>query len=468
MTHKQSKTWRNLGSAGLSWCRRDVLLASLVLVVALHAAPPAGKPKKTAADIDWPKPSRPPGTVTVKCERPTEKEWDPLLTKFRESLGAEFAKMIAAAEAFAKAPPAKPAFRVSPSTTPLTPGATDAPEGKTGVPPVDRQGQAGVPPVGQQQNARSGKTPEEQAGRLSSVEAGRLSSPAGFIRAIDIVRIPVLTGGPLDAKLASLRRQLDLLGQDGYPLAVWEIVDLPAPEKLNEWADKCFAVFARPPILMLGWHISNGVILPERQSMTAFLARYAGRCHSIILTGEELNTQYYGRADGGLVLDYFRYWLGVIRQANPETFVWLRIDEMIFEPNDRQLAWTRGLLPLTDGLNYQIAHGGAPLQAGQPVSEQFGRVLKFVRETDGRTAAGPGQAPRVRPVLPGGFVYGIVPDKRQPAGAGIARAAPAIAAYEKWVGREGFTGYIRFVGYLPESPQAMLAGRELSEATGKQ
>jgi hypothetical protein len=69
--------------------------------------------------------------------------------------------------------------------------------------------------------------------------------------------------------------------------------------------------------------------------MREFLDHWAAKSHSIIITGEELNTQFYAPEDGGKALDFLDYWIGVIRTVSPKTFVWCRIDEQLKRKNGR-------------------------------------------------------------------------------------------------------------------------------------
>ena len=407
------------------------LLAALLLLpfsTVTSAAPAtSAKRPKTAKDIKWPKPSQKPGTVTFKSNRPTEREWAPVLQRFRAETGPAFDAMIQLAEQSAQQLKAPRTWR---TTYPSPPEPA-----KAGQDVKDRENVGGGTTRRPPEPAHGPQKPAS-----TSVPAPTATPP--LLKAIDIVRIPILTGEKLDAKLNTLRRQLNTMEAQGYDTAVWEITDLPPAEDLDEWSGKCFAGFPRPPILMLGWHISKGKILPSPASMRAFLQGCGARCHSVMHTGEELNAQFYAEPDGGEALPFFAYWIGIIRKASPDNFVWARIDEVLHRKNSRQSAWLEALLPISDGVIYQVAHGTSSTRRG--VSSQF----KELRTQKARLEKQSGPTP----LLLGGFSLNAV----SPTDAG--RAAAALQPYGEWLRKQRLQGHVRFVGYLPSDPRSQLLG----------
>jgi hypothetical protein len=386
-------------------------LAATVLAAPLtvHAQQVAAAPK--GADIRWPTPSQPPGTVTYRSKYPTEAAWDSALARFAEERGNAFQAMADAARHYAD-------------------GSGEAP----------------------------------RAALLSAAVHG-VSPPSTLplLRAVDIVRLPVLPVEEMAPHLALVRRQLEALKSEGLTRAVWEITDLPKADALAAWADACFTAFPQPPILMLGWHLDNGHISPAHDPALRFIEACAPRCHSVMITGEELNTQFYGIADGGQALPFLRYWIGALRSRAPGALLWCRIDEMTTSqrPNARQEAWTRELLPLCDGLVYQVNHGGRDVSEGRRVSEQFQAVERVVAD---QRRAGTHPPRRAKdsswPVLLGGFVVMRAAPPGHP-GFGVAGMAAELGAYEAWLGKGGVAGYIRYVGMLPGSPAAELVAGSL-------
>ena len=399
--------------------RLRVGVAVVALAAAAMAADPASAPP-TAADIKWPKPSQKPGTVKFVSRYPTEDAWDPALDRFRKDVGqAEFARRLAVAAEFAAKRTALPAFR-------------------TGAPAT-----AAVPAPG--------------------AAAAAAPAAADLLRAIDIVRIPLLTGEELDAALTKLTGQLRALEADGYGTAVWEITDLPAPGKgLQEWSAKGLAAFPRPPILMLGWRVAKGKLQPKPDAMDAFLRLTAGRCHSLMLTGEEFNTQYYGEADGGRALDFQAWWLGFVREVSPDTFVWARIDEVVYRPNNRNQAWVTRLCPLVDGIAYQAGHDA--LMPDYGIGIQVGQLRRNIARAQAPATGAAKTAPPAVPLLVGGFreVRETDPDEPLPESVRAQSPGAEIPGYEQWLRDHQVCGYIRFVGYPPKQPYAYLLSRPLA------
>jgi len=382
------------------------LLASVVLAgaAALAAEPP--RAAQTPPDIRWPTPSQPPGTVSHYSKHSTEAAWDPALRRFAQERGNGFQAMAEEARRYAAGPGEAPTADLSP-----TPGAGVA-----------------------------------------------APSPAVLLRAVDIVRLPVLPSEEMAAHTARLHSQLEALRPGGFGRAVWEVTDLPADDQLPAWTNACLAAFPQPPILMLGWHLDGGRVAPAHDPAAQFLQLCVPRCHSVMITGEELNSQFYAAADGGLALPFLRYWIGVLRSRSPKAFVWCRIDEMVASqrPNSRQGAWARELLPLCDGLAYQANHGARDVDSGHRVSEQFQAVEGVVADL-GRTAVHPPRRDRGSPwpVALGGFSVVRAAHPSLPA-FGMARLATDLRAYESWLAAQHFVGYIRYVGVLPAAPVADL------------
>lgn len=212
-------------------------------------------------------------------------------------------------------------------------------------------------------------------------------------------------------------------------------------------------------MLMLGWNLRNGAIRPDPDRAEAFLRACAARCHSVMITGEELNTQYYATEDGGLALPFFRYWIGVLRTAAPDTFVWARIDETINRGNRRNLRWLESLLPVTDGVAYQVAHStGAPRNH---LSRQFMELRRHWDEIETEARERGEAVPERPPLLVGGFSQPVA----LPAGFGQATrraAGRSRTEYETWLRGRGIAGYIRFVGFLPDSPVAELLSMQVA------
>jgi hypothetical protein len=362
-------------------------------------------------DIRWPTPSQPPGTVTFHSRYPTESAWDPALAQFAQERGPAFQEMADAARQFAES--AGRAARAE-----LTPGR------------------------------RRGTEPPTQA---------------KLLRLVDIVRLPVLPVADMAPHVKRTRSQLEALRKGGFGQAVWEITDLPADESLGDWADACLAAFPQPPLLMLGWHLDNGRIAPAHDPAVRFLEACAPRCHSVMLTGEEFNTQFYATPDGGRALPFLRYWTGILRSRAPRAFLWCRIDEMVSSqrPNARQETWTRELLPLCDGLAYQVHHGAEDVRDGRRISQQFQAVERVVADLR-RTGARPPRQDRdcPWPMLLGGFVAMRAAVPGQPT-FGVARLAGELKAYEEWLAAQGLAGYIRYVGMLPAEPVAELVACSL-------
>ena len=383
--------------------------ALLAAPVPLHAQAAAAAPD--APEIRWPTPSQPPGTITYRSKHPTESAWDPALAQFAQGCGDAFQAMADAARRYADSAAAAPKADLSPTT-----------------------GEGIAPP-----------------------------SAVPLLRVVDIVRLPVLPVEEMAAPVARARAQLEALRRGGFGRAVWEVTDLPADDLLAGWADACLAVFAQPPILMLGWHLDNGHIVPAHDRALRFLETYAPRCHSVMITGEEFNTQFYAAADGGKALPFLRYWIGALRSRAPGGFLWCRIDEMVTSqrPNARQEAWTRELLPLCDGLAYQVNHGAPDVRDRRRVSEQFQAVERVVADLR-RTGAHPPRRARDSswPVLLGGFVVVRAAPPGLPA-FGLAGMAAELQSYESWLGKENIAGYIRYVGMLPAEPVAELVAFSL-------
>jgi len=288
-------------------------------------------------------------------------------------------------------------------------------------------------------------------------------SEAKLLRLVDIVRLPVLPVADMAPLLERVGDQLGALRKGGFDRAVWEVTDLPEEGALAEWSDACLKVFPRPPVLMLGWRLDNGRIAPAPDVTMRFIERCAPRCHSVMLTGEELNTQFYRAADGGLAVPFLRYWVGVLRSRAPRAFVWCRVDEMVASqrPNGRQETWTRELLPLCDGLAYQVHHGAQDVQGPRRISEQFQKVEHVVSELSRDGSHPPRQDNDAHwPVLLGGFVTMRAAAPGIP-GFGVDRMAAELKAYEGWLAAEGIAGYIRYVGMLPAAPAPELVGCSL-------
>ena len=379
----------------------------------LHAQAAAAAPK--APEIRWPTPSQPPGTITYRSRYPTETAWDPALAQFAQERGAAFRAMADAARHYADSAGAAPKADLSPTT-----------------------GEGIAPP-----------------------------SAVPLLRVVDIVRLPVLPVEEMATPVARARAQLEALRRGGFGRAVWEVTDLPADDLLAAWTDACLVVFAQPPILMLGWHLDSEHIVPAHDLALRFLETCAPRCHSVMLTGEELNTQFYGAADGGKALPFLRYWVGALRSRVPGAFLWCRIDEMVASqrPNARQEAWTRELLPLCDGLAYQVNHGARDIGAARRVSEQFQAVERVVADLL-RTGAHPPRRARDSswPMVLGGFVVVRAAPPELP-DFGLAGMAAELQAYESWLGKGGIAGYIRYVGMLPAEPAAELVAFSLPGRT---
>ena len=388
------------------------VLVATPLAVRAQPAPPAPK----AADIRWPTPSQQPGAVTYRSKHPTEAAWDPALADFARERGNACQAMTDTARHYADS---------------------------------------------------SGEAPRAV---LLPAAAKDISPPSAvpLLRVVDIVRLPVLPLDELAPHLALVRSQLEALRSAGLERAVWEIVDLPAEAALAAWAEACLAAFPQPPVLMLGWHLESGHIAPAHDPALRFIEAYAPRCHSVMLTGEEFNTQFYGAADGGQALPFLRYWVGALRSRAPGAFLWCRIDEMTASqrPNTRQEAWTRELLPLCDGLAYQANHGARDVAAGRRVSEQFQAVERIVADLR-RTGTHPPRRARdsAWPVVLGGFVALRAAPPGQPS-FGVAGMAAEVVAYEAWLGTQGIAGYIRYVGMLPAAPAPELVASRLPGPAG--
>ena len=441
-----------------------VLAALLLPFTAVTGAPAAStKRPKTAKDIKWPKPSQKPGTVTFKSRYPTEAAWNPLLERFRTETGPAFDAMIKLAEQSAQQLKTPRTWRTTHPSPPAPAKAGQGAKDNENVGGGTTRRLLEPAPAGQDAQDREnvGGGTRRRPPAPATGQSGP-DTPPPLLKAIDIVRIPTLTGEKLDAKLATLRRQLSVLEAEGYDTAVWETTDLPVADDLDAWAGKCFATFTRPPILMLGWHISKGKILPSPPAMATFLQRYASRCHSIMHTGEELNTQYIADPDGGPSLPFFSYWIGVIRKASPGTFVWARIDEVLHRRNERQTAWLEHLVPLTDGVCYQVSHSPLDVRRGREVSRQFAVVLEHRKDTAAtRTGARETGQPGSYPLLLGGFWQGIPVVSGYPDW-GRAGATKTLGEYESWLRDHGIQGHVRFVGFLPAKPEPDLIGREIA------
>ena len=181
--------------------QRDDPQRKKIAVVAVTRAAPATSSRrpKTAKDIKWPKPSQEPGTVTFKSRYPTEEAWNPLLKRFRTETGPAFDAMVKLAEESAQQLKSPRSYR---TTHPTAPSAEIGGGGATAKSP------AGGTKPGRDQPA---------AGTPVAADA-----PPPLLKAIDIVRIPLLTGEKLAAKLNTLRRQLSVLEIEGYDYAVWD------------------------------------------------------------------------------------------------------------------------------------------------------------------------------------------------------------------------------------------------------
>jgi hypothetical protein len=385
----------------------------LLVAVGVLAAPLSvrAQPAPATPAIQWPTPSQPPGTVTFHSRHPTEAAWDPALAQFAQERGTAVEEMAAAARQYAQS-------------------AGRAP--KAALAPGRRRGT--FPP-----------------------------SAAKLLRIVDIVRLPVLPVAEMPPHVSLLRSQLEGLSKGGFDRAVWEVTDLPADETLADWTDACLGAFPQPPVLMLGWHLANGRIAPAHDQAARFIESCAPRCHSVMLTGEELNTQFYATPDGGRALPFLRYWAGVVRTHAPRAFLWCRLDEMVSSqrPNARQEAWVRELLPLCDGLAYQVHHGEQDVRDRRRVSEQFQAVERVVAELRRAGAWPPRQCKdKTCPVLLGGFVALRAAVPGQP-GFGVGRMAAELRTYEDWLSQEAIAGYIRYVGMLPAEPVAELVAHSL-------